>query len=202
VRAEPLPHNDGYDASMITVLEFDDAVRKRPAMYFGLAHDDPGLPTAVLCTVLGHATHPDAKAPAHSAHVRAEVAGDLTFAVTDDILGPFPSNGFGGTLIPRGRWGHAVAAAVSTRTTVEVWRDGQGLRQELARSRPVAEPVPFEAHTGAGIRVAYELDREYFGAAAAIAADLSTLDICGPYCAEPGGPGDVVVRDLRRPRRP
>jgi hypothetical protein len=189
--------DDGYDASMITVLEFDDSVRKRPGLYFGLPREDPELPTAVLCTVLGHATHPDARFPVHSPRVRADVSGDLAFAVTDDVLGPFPSNGFGGTLIPHGRWGHAAAAAVSTRVTVEVWWDGQGLRQELARSRPVAEPVAFEAHAGTGIRVAYVLDPGYFGAGAAITTELSTLDICGPYCAQPGGPGDVVIRDLR-----
>jgi hypothetical protein len=56
-----------YSAADITVLEFDEAVRKRPGMYFGVGPTDPRLATRVLSAVVGGTFHPPAKvAPVHS----------------------------------------------------------------------------------------------------------------------------------------
>ncbi|WP_392969910.1 hypothetical protein [Streptomyces sp. LN245] len=63
--------------------------------------------------------------------------------------------------------------------------------------RPTGAPEEFEAPPGCGTRVAFELDPAYFGSGAAITADLSALDLHGPYCTERDGPGYVVLRDHR-----
>ncbi|MFD0205275.1 MULTISPECIES: hypothetical protein [Saccharothrix] len=38
----------GYSAADITVLEFHDAVRRQPGLYFGPGRDDPRPATVVL----------------------------------------------------------------------------------------------------------------------------------------------------------
>jgi hypothetical protein len=48
--------------------------------------------------------------------------------------------------------------------------------------------------------VTYILDTDYFKPAAAITADLAHLDVHGPYCTYPAGPGSVIIRDLRADR--
>jgi hypothetical protein len=189
-----------YDGAKLTVLEFDAAVRKRPAMYFGCTRQDPALATAVLRAVLIEATHPPATlAPVHAARVSVEITGDLAFTVTDDLVDSLVPSGYLGSLLTPARWGHAAAAALCARVSVEVWRDGRGVRQEHSGLRLVAAPVAFAAAPGAGTRVAYDLDPDHLAAGAAVTADLASLDPCGVGCVEPGGPGDVVVRDLRPP---
>lgn len=85
-----------YSLADITVLEFDDAVRRWPGMYFEKGPADPAMPTLVLRTVLRHVLHP---APAtgadHAAHVLAEVTADLAFTVTDDLPGAAGPTFFG-----------------------------------------------------------------------------------------------------------
>jgi hypothetical protein len=197
-----------YSRTDITVLEFDHSVRKMPDMYFGAARTDPRLATEVLCAVLRHALHPATKvAPVHTPYVTAEISADLAFSVTDDqahVLtdegGPRP--GYYGSLLTTDRWLSAAAAALSSLTTVEIWRDGQGFRQELIGVRPVEPPVKFSAPAGTGTRVAYILDTGYFGPAAAITTEITNLDVHGPYCTEPTGRGYVTIRDFRRRNRP
>nr|BFE58058.1 hypothetical protein GCM10020063_025840 [Dactylosporangium thailandense] len=195
-----------YSRADITVLEFDEAVRGRPGMHFGASRTDPRLPTWVLRTVVAHAFHPGTSVAAnHAPDVVAEITADLAFSVTDDqaetLAGQdVPRLGYYDSLLTPVRWSSSAAAAVSSQSTVEVWRDGRGFRQRLAGARPVEPPVPFDAPVGAGTRVAYVLDPAYFGSAA-ITTDLAGLDVHGPHCPEPGGPGAVVVLD-RRVRAP
>src|SRR4051812_27462749 len=74
-----------YSLADITVLEFDDSVRRRPGMYFGVGRADPRLPTMVLRAVVGHAFHPaTVVAASHAPDVLAEVTAGLAFSVTDD----------------------------------------------------------------------------------------------------------------------
>lgn len=105
--------------------------------------------------------------------------------------------GYYGSLLGSGRWLSAAGAVVSSRAVVEVWREGRGFRQELARLRPTRAPEEFETPPDSGTRVAFEPDPAYFGSGAAVTADLSALDLHGPYCTERGGPGYVVLRDHR-----
>jgi DNA gyrase/topoisomerase IV subunit B len=192
-----------YSAADIQLLEFDDAVRKRPGMYFGASHENTELATRVLCSVLGHALHPAAGvAPSHTLRARAEISADLAFSVMDDQANPFdaqglPRLGYYGTLFGPDRWISAAAAAVSSRAVVEIWRDGRGFHQELAGLRPVGPPEELEARDGCGTRVTFELDPAYFGPNVAISTDLGSLDLHSPHCTEPSGPGYVAIRDLR-----
>lgn len=192
-----------YSSADITVLEFDASVRKRPGMFFGVGPDNPALATRVLDTLLRHALHPaPSVAPDHVPRVVAEIGADLAFSVADDQADALtdegvPRDGYHGSLLTFDRWAFAAAAALSVRVTVDVWRDGRGLRQRLAGLRPVEAPVEFAAGAGCGTRVAYLLDAGYLGSSAAVTADLSVIDVHGPYCALPTGPGFAVVRDLR-----
>ncbi|MFG1780243.1 hypothetical protein ACGFIR_13925 [Micromonospora sp. NPDC049051] len=196
-----------YSRAKITVLEFDDSVRKRPGMYFGVGRDDPRLATRVLCAVVGHAFHPATRvAASHTPDVVAEVIADLVFSVTDDqadiLTGRgMPKLGYNDSLLTSDRWLSAAAAAVSSQTTVEVWRHGHGFRQSLIGLRPVEPPAEFSAPAGAGTRVAFVLDPTYVGSSA-ITTDLASLDLHGPHCTDTTGPGKVVIRDLREPSRP
>jgi hypothetical protein len=198
-----------YDAARITVREFDEFARRSPAVFFGVAQDDPRLATEVLRGVLAHALHPATRvAPVHTPQVEVEVRGDLAFSVTDDqadaadtLDGQAPRLGYFGSLLGPARWVAAVAAALSTRTVAEVWWDGRGFRQHLAGIRPTGEPEVFDAPAGTGTRVVFDLDPAYFGAG--IAADLGSLDPHAPDCAaEPGARGRVVLRDLRADGEP
>ncbi|MEE3918296.1 hypothetical protein V2I01_05765 [Micromonospora sp. BRA006-A] len=196
-----------YSLAKIRVMEFDDSVRERPGMYFGVGRHDPCLATRVL--LRGRRTrvssgshcrrepHPD---------VVAEITADLTFSVTDDQTDVLtgrgtPKLGYYGSLLTSERWSSAAAAAVSSQTTVEVWRHGHGFRQRLVGLRPVEPPAEFSAPVGAGTRVAFVLDPAYFGSAA-ITTDIASLDVHGPACTNTTGSGKVVIRDRRGRSRP
>ena len=188
---------------------FDDAVRKRPGMYFGASRESVQFATQVLCSVLGHALHPATTvAPAHTLRASAQISADLAFSVLDDQANPFdgqglPRLGYCGSLLGPDRWISAAAAAVGSCVNVEVWRDGRRFHQELAGSRPVGPPEELEAKDdGCGTRVTFELDPVYFGESASISTELGSPDLHGPHCSEPSGPGYVEIRDLRRRDRP
>jgi len=127
----------GYSAADITVLSMVDAVRKRPGMYFGVGPGDPRLATKVLGAVVTHAFHPATRvADRHTPHVVVEITADLAFSVTDDqaetLTGEdMPRCGYENSLLTPDRWLAAAAAAVSSQTTVEIWRDDRGFRQQL-----------------------------------------------------------------------
>ncbi|MFH8769551.1 hypothetical protein [Streptomyces sp. NPDC017958] len=193
-----------YTAADIKIVEFDEHVRRNPAMSFEVSRDHPGLATRVLCRVLAAGLHPAARlAPDHTLRITAEIHGDLAFAVTDDVPDALdggtdrPRLGYYGALLGPDRWFSAAAAALSTRTVVEVWRDGHGIRQELEGIRPAEEPGSFEPPAGAGTRVSFTLEPAYFAPGAVITTDAGGLDLHGPYCDEPPGPGGVTLRDRR-----
>ncbi|NUT96429.1 MAG: hypothetical protein HOY78_30815 [Saccharothrix sp.] len=184
----------GYSADDITVFGFPEAVFRRPGMFFGVGLGHPDLATRVLTRVLGHSLHPAAAVgPPHTARAHAEVRGDFEFAVTDD-LADRSDLGYHGTLLGPSRLDAALAAALSTRTTVEVWRDGRGRRQELHGLRPASAVEEFAAPPGTGTRVEVELDPAHFGGPL---GGIDALDLHGEWCADTGGPGRVLVRDLR-----
>lgn len=192
-----------YDASRITVPDFDAGVRARPGMYFRYGQGDPRLPTAVLSAVAGHVLHPaTAVAPSHSLNGLVEITGDLSFTVTLDELHSWegqegPAPGYFGSLLGPEWLLPAAAAALTTRTVVETWCGGRGFRQELAGLRPVSAPLEQAVPTGCGSRWEFALDEGYFGPGAALTREPGRLDPCEPACAGPAGPGRVVVRDLR-----
>ncbi|MFI1052253.1 hypothetical protein ACH4U3_42175 [Streptomyces griseoruber] len=184
-----------YDASQIQVLAFDAAVRRWPGMYFGAGPDDPRLPTRVLGRVVGWALHPDSP-------VVAEIHGDLAFSVRDDACEALdedgmPRLGYLDSLIGPDRWCGAAAAALSTRTVVEVRRDGRGVRQELAGVRPLGAPEAFVPPAGRGTRMRCALDAAALAPGAAIVADPAAPDLYGPWCEELDGTGRLLLRDLR-----
>ncbi|BCJ69416.1 hypothetical protein [Polymorphospora rubra] len=199
---------NGYSTDGIEVLEFDESVKRWLDMYFGTGRGSPDLATRVLSGVLAHALHPAARlAAAHTLRATAEVTGDLSFVVTDDQADALAGSGsvrlgYNGSLLGPVRWISAAAAAVSSRTVVEVWRDGRGLCQELAGLHPIAEPRDIHPPTGVGTRVSFELNNAYFGPGQVIAANLASLDLHGPDCVDPAGPGHVTVIDMRGREEP
>ncbi|MFI1367477.1 hypothetical protein [Streptomyces griseochromogenes] len=122
----------------IKVVTFEESVRARPGMYFRAGRDNPELPAQVLRTVVWDALH---RRDGTHGQVSVEIRSDLGFTAVDDQRHPAddlgrPSPGFYDSLLPPGRWAPAAAAALSTRTVIEVWLDGRGYRQELAGSTP------------------------------------------------------------------
>ncbi|WP_133909812.1 hypothetical protein [Streptomyces sp. NBC_00582] len=193
---------DEYSAADIRIVEGVEAVLRGPGMYFGVGLDSPRLPTRAFEQVVGWSLHPATRvAPVHALRVEAEILGDLAFRVVDDAseaLGEdgTPRIGFG-SLIGPDRWCCWAVSAVSARTVVEVWRDGRGLRQELAGGGPLAEPERFTPPPGAGTRMEFQLDEASLAPGAAITAALSSLDLHGSACEESAGPFRLLLRDLR-----
>jgi hypothetical protein len=152
--------------------------------------------------VVGEAFHPVAMVTAsHPVHVVADVTGDLVFTVTDEQADlptgqDVPWHGYKESLLIDKRRFSTAAAAVSSQTIVEVWRDGRGFRQTLVGLRPVEPAQAFSASTETGIRVAYTLDPDFFGSAI-ITTDLADLDLHGPHCVDAVDLGGVLIRDHR-----
>ncbi|WP_223190911.1 hypothetical protein [Nonomuraea terrae] len=185
----------------ITVLDFDEHVRKRPGMYFGVALGDPRLPTQVLSAVAGHVAHPAASvAEVHSLSAGIDIVGDLCLRVTVDQPHAWqdaPALGYFGSLLGPEWWQPAAAAALCEKASVEMWRDGRGFRQDLAGLRPVSEVEVFDPPTGSGTRMTFTLDPRDLRPGAAFPADLEGIDVHGPYCDAAHGPGRIILRDHR-----
>ena len=198
---------DAYTAAHITLLTFEESVRKHTGMYFGVAPDSPDLPASVLRRVIEDALH-----PAGGGHctVDVEITADLCFTVTDDQpltldgLGE-PKPGFYDSLLDRRRWALAAAAALSSRTVVEVRVGGRGWRQELTGTAP-ARPEPFTASGEAdGTRVTFKLDAAFLASGAAIATSPDRLRVRDDGCAAcPGPPRSeaLTIRDRRNAQPP
>ncbi|MEV4074885.1 hypothetical protein [Nonomuraea fuscirosea] len=190
-----------YSVDDITVLEFDASVCERPGMYFGVGLDDPRLPAMVLAAAARHALHPATRvAQEHTLMAVIEIFGDLRFQVTIDYQHTWtdtPPLGYFDSLIGSEWWLLAAVAALCETTTVDVWHDQRGFRQELAGLRPSGPPEWFEAAAGSGIRIAFSLNERKLPAGTAFPTDLDGLDAHGPYCTATKGPGHVIIRDHR-----
>lgn len=182
-----------YTAADITVLEFDKSVRRRPGMYFGA---DPHLATSILTAVVIASLHPGPKvAPTGPPDVTAEILDDLAFSITDNWpTGPDGSTtGYYGSLLTPYRWIHAAAAAVSTHTTIETWRAGHALHQNLAGLRPTGPPRELDAPRGTGTKLTYRLDPSSFTPST---LNTPTLDLHAEGCC------DLLGQFRLRDRRP
>ncbi|AUI57321.1 hypothetical protein [Amycolatopsis sp. BJA-103] len=194
-----------YSTADIEVLEFDESVRHWPGMFFGVSLDDPRLPTNVVRVGVDHAIHPTRHLAAlHTPVVDVEILGDLFFSITDDQFCAaegcrVPDSGYFGSLLGPDRWMLAAAAALSRRTTVKVWQDGRGLRQELAGLRPIGQPESFTGPRCCGTTVTIELDPGRLRPDVAIDTNLETIGLCrADDCAT--APRCVTVNDRRNKR--
>jgi len=181
-----------YTAADITVLDFDESVRRRPGMYFGA---NPHLATSVLTAVVIASLHPGPKvAPTGPPDVTAEILDDLAFSITDNWpSGPDGSTaGYFGSLLSPYRWVHAAAAAVSTHTTIETWHAGRALHQDLTGLRPTGPPRDLDAPRGTGTKLTYHLDPSYLKPSTLTA---TIPDLHAEGCCEL--PGQFRLRDRR-----
>jgi DNA gyrase/topoisomerase IV subunit B len=188
-------------AADLTVLSFEVAVRKRAGMYLPAEPGSLGLPTGILQGVIGDALH-----AADGGHrpVDVEITAGLRFSVTNDQPPDLddpgePKPGFYGSLIGRSRV-LAAAAALSTRTLIEVRAGGRGWRQELTGTTP-ARPEPFTASGQAdGTRVTFDLDPALLAPGAHIPTSPDHLRARGPGCETcASAPRDetLTIRDRR-----
>lgn len=139
-----------YTAANITVLDFDESVRRRPGMYFGA---DSHLATSVMTAVVMASLHPGPRvAPTGPPDVIAEILDDLAFSISDNWpTGPDGSTaGYYGSLLTSYRMVHAAAAAVSTHTRIETWHAGRALHQDLAGLRPTGPPHDLDGPRAVG----------------------------------------------------
>ena len=188
-----------YNAADITVLEFDAAVLKRPGMYFGVGLDDPRLLSMVLSAVAGHALHSATRVAAeHSLSTVIDILGDLRFRLTMDQPHTWrdaPPLGYFGSLLGPEWWLLAAAATLCTETSVEMWCNGGGFRQELAGLRPLAAPRMFKPPVGSGTRITFTLNPHNLPPGSALPTDLGNLDLHSPDCAAMNG--HLTIRDHR-----
>ncbi|WP_330290810.1 hypothetical protein [Streptomyces sp. NBC_00576] len=192
-----------YSAADIEVLEFDAAVRKWPGMYFGVGPGSPKLPANLLSAVGRHVLHPATSvAGEHALRGLVTITSDSSFTVAMDQphawgVSDAPDLGYFGSLLRSEWWLLAATAAISHRVTVEMWCAGRGLRQDLSGIRPCADPQEFHPVEGSGTRVSFALDPAYVGQHFVLPTDLEDLDLHGPDCLEPAGPGYVLIKDVR-----
>lgn len=188
-----------YTADQIQVITFEEHVRARPAMYFRVGKDSPELPTEVLQKVVWDALH-----HGDGAHgqISVEIGSDLSFTVEDDQRRTVdeqgrPLPGFFESLLDKGRWEPAAAAALSVRTVVEVWLDGRGYCQELAGATPVGAWEEIGTSRLSGTRTTFHLDPSYCGPGEAIAWSLLPDELHGYECDALPSPVTFPIRDLR-----
>ncbi|MEU5170589.1 hypothetical protein [Streptomyces mutomycini] len=184
------------EADRAGVMTFGESVRSRPDIYFRVGRDSPELPTEVLQTVVWDAMH---RRDGSHGRVAVEISSDLGFTVEDDRLRTAddlgrPLPGFYGSLLDHARWAPAAAAALSSRTVIEVWLEGRGYRQELVGSQPVGPWEEFAAPAANGTRTTFQLDPAYCAPGEAIAWALVPSELHGEAC---GMHPPMAIRDLR-----
>ncbi|MEV5897759.1 hypothetical protein [Nonomuraea fuscirosea] len=187
------------------MLSWDEAVRKRPAMYFGVGREHPELPTRIVAALMVDALH---HRDGEHGQARVEVVGELRFGVVDDQVREMDGRGVPrldhlGSLVDRRRSVQAAATALCARMIIEVWVGGRGFRQELAGMRPLAPPQEVASRAvggpeGNGTLATYELDLSYFPRGAVVAASFEGFDMHGEWGAGRSGGGSGVVKDLRQ----
>lgn len=198
--SETTPSPDAARQAIRIVGTFDDSVRLRPKMYFGVDRDDPALLTALVRAVASEPFHYPGNAPVG---VEIVIEADLTFVVADNQPvtyynpGGLPGLRPDESLLDRRRPSLHAVAALTTSTCVEVRTGGRLWRQELAGSQPISGPRDGGGSERQGIRVRFDLDHNYFPQGAALPRDLAELRRAIP--AAPGT-GSLTVIDSRIPR--
>jgi hypothetical protein len=152
-----------HDASL-AAHSFAEAVRRRPHMVLGLDRDNPALVSSLLAAIVADAL---ADRGVGRPDVTITIESDLSFAAADtdstrglDSSGQ-PANALYQTLLDRRRWPIAVAAALSTRTVLEVVIAGVAWRQEFKQIDPTP-PEQSPTDRPDGTLAAFDLDADYF----------------------------------------
>lgn len=142
-----------HDSATIVVITAARAIRKRPAMYLGVARTSPDLLRNLLHVVATDAVTVRAEAPLRF----AVEAGGTTLP-----LSAVESIATAQALGSPAYFGLSVAAALSLRVSVWLWVDSVAYRQQFVDHVPMA-PIQTlgPADREDGYRIVYELDRDW-----------------------------------------
>ncbi|MFJ8476919.1 hypothetical protein [Kitasatospora sp. NPDC094011] len=193
-----------YDDIWIEAPESGASVRRNVPMFFGAAPGDPQLGTNLLSALGDDLLHAASSiAPAHTLSARIDILGDrrITVSVAQPhrwTASDSPTLGPSGSLLGNEWWSLSALAALSAAVTVELWCDGRGFRQHCSGLRPLGAVQDFLPPDGSGTRVSLTLDPACIGADVAIPTELAGLNLHGPFCTAPPGPGRLLIRDHRQ----